>query len=103
MPGELEIESTKDGQSPPVTQNRSSTKSPAAKLDATRYVGRPAVGTSKAAPAGGIPSAGPPDTEPNRGRRRFAWSLHCRFSGRMVHRIFQIFHAASFVRTSHCF
>src|SRR5438477_664387 len=40
--------------------------------ESTRYVGTPAVGTSKAAAAGGVASVGPEDSEINRGRRRFA-------------------------------
>lgn len=43
------------------------------------YVGTPAVGTSKAAPAAGISSIGPPNTLPNKGRRRFAWSCIAAF------------------------
>ena len=41
---------------------------------ATTYVGTPAVGTSKAAAAGGVASAGPADTPENRARRRFIWT-----------------------------
>jgi len=41
--------------------------------DATRYVGTPAVGTSRAAPAGGIASVGPIDSPVNRRRRRLVW------------------------------
>jgi cytochrome b6-f complex iron-sulfur subunit len=40
----------------------------------TRYVGTPAVGTSKAAAAGGIASIGPEDNEINRARRRLVWA-----------------------------
>jgi cytochrome b6-f complex iron-sulfur subunit len=43
------------------------------------YVGTPAVGTSKAAPSAGISSIGPPNTLPNKGRRRFAWSCIAAF------------------------
>ena len=39
----------------------------------TRYVGTPAVGTSKAAAAGGVAAIGPDDSEINRARRRLAW------------------------------
>jgi len=38
--------------------------------DPTKYVGTPAVGTSKAAPAGGVASVGPEPSEANEGRRR---------------------------------
>ena len=41
---------------------------------ATTYVGTPAVGTSKAAAAGGVASVGPADTPINRARRRFIWT-----------------------------
>ena len=41
---------------------------------ATRYVGTPAVGTSKAAAAGGIPTEGPDDTTVDQRRRRLVWS-----------------------------
>ena len=41
---------------------------------ATRYVGTPAVGTSKAAPAGGIAGVGPDDTTVDQRRRRLVWT-----------------------------
>ena len=47
--------------------------------ESTRYVGTPAVGTSKAAAAGGVASVGPEDSEINRGRRRFAWTAVAAF------------------------
>jgi len=40
----------------------------------TRYVGTPAVGTSKAAAAGGVAAIGPEDNEINRARRRMVWA-----------------------------
>lgn len=40
----------------------------------TTYVGTPAVGTSKAAAAGGVASVGPEDNSVNRSRRRLVWS-----------------------------
>jgi len=40
----------------------------------TSYVGTPAVGTSKAAAAGGVASVGPEDNEINRQRRRLVWA-----------------------------
>jgi cytochrome b6-f complex iron-sulfur subunit len=43
--------------------------------ESTRYVGTPAVGTSKAAAAGGVAAVGPEDNPINRGRRVFAWSM----------------------------
>jgi cytochrome b6-f complex iron-sulfur subunit len=47
--------------------------------ESTRYVGTPAVGTSKAAAAGGVAAVGPEDSEINRGRRRFAWTAVAAF------------------------
>jgi cytochrome b6-f complex iron-sulfur subunit len=47
--------------------------------ESTRYVGTPAVGTSKAAAAGGVATVGPEDTEVNRQRRVFAWTLVAAF------------------------
>ena len=41
---------------------------------ATKYVGTPAVGTSKAAAAGGIAAVGPKNKEIDRTRRRLVWS-----------------------------
>src|SRR5580700_9755747 len=41
--------------------------------DATKYVGTPAVGTSKAAAAAGLSSAGPSNTEVDQRRRRLVW------------------------------
>ncbi|MGA2334891.1 MAG: Rieske 2Fe-2S domain-containing protein [Terriglobales bacterium] len=42
--------------------------------DATKYVGTPAVGTSKAVAGAGVASVGPEDNEINRQRRRLVWS-----------------------------
>jgi cytochrome b6-f complex iron-sulfur subunit len=42
-------------------------------VDATKYVGTPAVGTSKAAAAAGLSSAGPSNTDIDRRRRRLVW------------------------------
>jgi len=41
--------------------------------ESTSYVGTPAVGTSKAAKAGGVASIGPEDNDVNRARRRLVW------------------------------
>jgi cytochrome b6-f complex iron-sulfur subunit len=41
--------------------------------DATSYVGTPAVGTSKAAAAAGLPTVGPAASEINEKRRRLVW------------------------------
>ena len=43
--------------------------------ESTRYVGTPAVGTSKAARAGGIAATGPDDSPANQQRRRFVWAV----------------------------
>lgn len=42
--------------------------------EANKYVGTPAVGTSKAAAAAGLNTVGPDDTALNRQRRRFVWT-----------------------------
>jgi cytochrome b6-f complex iron-sulfur subunit len=47
--------------------------------DATKYVGTPAVGTSKAAASGGVASVGPEDNEVNQQRRRLVWSTVAAF------------------------
>jgi cytochrome b6-f complex iron-sulfur subunit len=45
----------------------------------TRYVGTPAVGTSKAAAAGGVASVGPENNEINRARRTMVWATVAAF------------------------
>jgi len=47
--------------------------------ESTSYVGSPAVGTSRAAKAGGIASIGPEDNEVNQQRRRLVWSAVAAF------------------------
>jgi cytochrome b6-f complex iron-sulfur subunit len=47
--------------------------------ESTRYVGTPAVGTSRAAAAGGVASTGPEDNEISQQRRRFVWSAVAAF------------------------
>ncbi|HEV8048686.1 MAG TPA: Rieske 2Fe-2S domain-containing protein [Terriglobales bacterium] len=47
--------------------------------ESTSYVGTPAVGTSKAAAAGGIASIGPENSEVNQQRRRLVWSAVAAF------------------------
>jgi len=42
--------------------------------ESTKYVGTPAVGTSRAAAAGGVAAVGPDDNEVNRARRRMVWA-----------------------------
>src|SRR2546421_12249285 len=49
--------------------------------DATKYVGTPAVGTSKAAAAGGLATVGPQPSEINRKRRRLVWVTVTGFLG----------------------
>jgi len=61
----------------PATANRAA----ASAGDATSYVGTPAVGTSKAAPAGGIASVGPKNGETNESRRRLVWCAVTAFLG----------------------
>ena len=46
---------------------------PRSAVDATKYVGTPAVGTSKAAASAGLSSAGPSNTDVDRRRRRLVW------------------------------
>ncbi len=53
-------------------------KTSASADDATKYVGTPAVGTSKAAAAAGLPTVGPKDDQVNNRRRRLVW---CAVSG----------------------
>jgi len=47
--------------------------------ESTRYVGTPAVGTSRAAAAGGVAAVGPEDNEINRQRRVFVWTAIAAF------------------------
>jgi cytochrome b6-f complex iron-sulfur subunit len=46
----------------------------ASRPNPTQYVGTPAIGTSRAAAAAGVPSIGPTNTITDRRRRRFVWS-----------------------------
>jgi cytochrome b6-f complex iron-sulfur subunit len=47
--------------------------SPQQRAEPSSYVGTPALGTSKAVSTAGISSIGPPNTLPDKQRRRFAW------------------------------
>jgi cytochrome b6-f complex iron-sulfur subunit len=47
--------------------------------ESTSYVGTPAVGTSRAAAAGGVASVGPENSEVNQQRRRLVWSAVAAF------------------------
>src|SRR5260370_8746088 len=49
--------------------------------DATRYVGTPAVGTSKAAAAAGLATVGPEASRVNERRRRLVWVAVTGFLG----------------------
>jgi cytochrome b6-f complex iron-sulfur subunit len=59
--------------------------------EATKYVGTPAVGTSKAAAAGGIASIGPEDSEVDSRRRRLVWSAVAAFLGAWFLAFFRFF------------
>ena len=48
---------------------------------AAKYVGTPAVGTSKAAPAAGVATVGPKDDQVNNRRRRLVWCAVTGFLG----------------------
>ena len=58
---------------------------------ATSYVGTPAVGTSKAAAAGGLASAGPQNSEVDQRRRRLVWSCVIAFLGAWFVAFFRFF------------
>ncbi|HSB75047.1 MAG TPA: Rieske 2Fe-2S domain-containing protein [Terriglobales bacterium] len=82
---------------PPVAARAAAAVAPAAAPPVTRqgtavkYVGTPAVGTSKAAAAGGIATAGPEDTDIDRVRRRFVWSCVVAFLGAWLIAFFRFF------------
>jgi len=63
----------------PAPQVASAAASVARSGESTRYVGTPAVGTSKAAAAGGLAAIGPEDNEINRQRRRLVWATVAAF------------------------
>ncbi|MCI0355903.1 MAG: Rieske 2Fe-2S domain-containing protein [Acidobacteria bacterium] len=58
---------------------------------ATKYVGTPAVGTSKAAPAAGLAAVGPEDSAANQRRRRLVWSCVAAFLGAWFIAFFRFF------------
>jgi cytochrome b6-f complex iron-sulfur subunit len=66
---------------PPASAARATapTTSAARSGEAVRYVGTPAVGTSKAAAAGGVAAVGPEDSPKNQQRRVFIWSAVAAF------------------------
>ncbi len=57
----------------------------------TKYVGTPAVGTSKAAAAGGLAAVGPENTEVDQRRRRLVWSCVVAFLGAWFIAFFRFF------------
>jgi cytochrome b6-f complex iron-sulfur subunit len=72
--------------------NPAAAKSSAASAgDATSYVGTPAVGTSKAAAAGGLGSVGPAASEVNERRRRLVWCSVTAFLGAWLLAFFRFF------------
>ena len=62
-----------------VTVTASAAASVARSGESTKYVGTPAVGTSKAAASGGVASVGPEDNAVNQQRRRLVWSTVAAF------------------------
>ncbi len=64
---------------PAATVIASAAASVARSGESTKYVGTPAVGTSKAAAGAGIASVGPEDNEVNRQRRALVWSTVAAF------------------------
>jgi len=65
--------------------------SPASTQPANKYVGTPAVGTSKAAAAAGIAAVGPVDSEANQQRRRLVWACVASFLGAWFIAFFRFF------------
>ncbi|MBZ5613680.1 MAG: Rieske 2Fe-2S domain-containing protein [Acidobacteriia bacterium] len=64
---------------PAATVTASAAASVARTGESTKYVGTPAVGTSKAAAGAGVASVGPEDNEVNRQRRALVWSTVAAF------------------------
>ena len=69
------------GETPSDKGKPDAAKAATSSVDATAFVGTPAVGTSKAAPAAGIASTGPTDNQVNQQRRRLAWTIIGSFLG----------------------
>jgi cytochrome b6-f complex iron-sulfur subunit len=65
--------------------------SKASVLDPTRYVGTPALGTSKAAASAGIASVGPRNGVADRQRRRFVWACVVGFLAAWLVAFFRFF------------
>src|SRR5437660_4138952 len=67
-------------------------QAPAARgTEANKYIGTPAVGTSKAVAAGGIASVGPENREVDQRRRRLVWSCVTAFLGAWFIAFFRFF------------
>jgi cytochrome b6-f complex iron-sulfur subunit len=76
----------------PVAARAAVTVSPVARSgEATRYVGTPAVGTSKAAAAGGVAAVGPENREVDQRRRRLVWAAVGAFLGAWFLAFFRFF------------
>ncbi len=60
-------------------------------VDATKYVGTPAVGTSKAAASAGVAAVGPSNTEIDKRRRRLVWVGVTAFLGAWFLAFFRFF------------
>ena len=76
---------------------------PRAAVDATKYVGTPAVGTSKAAARRAVVGTVPSNTEIDRRRRRLVWIVVTGISDRMVPGILPFLSSAHSFRTQHRF
>ncbi len=77
---------------PPATPVAAIPPSPPSRTGvATSYVGTPAVGTSRAAAAGGVASVGPSNTEVDKRRRRLVWSCVAAFLGAWLLAFFRFF------------
>ena len=70
---------------------------------ATRYVGTPAVGTSKAAAAGGVAATGPENTEADQRRRRLVWAGVAAFLAAWLLAFFRFFLPRTFFEPSTVF
>src|SRR5437867_8389831 len=66
---------------PEATKSTAADGGNANKADATKYVGTPAVGTSKAAAAGGLGTVGPEPSAAHERRRRLVWRSVTAFLG----------------------
>ena len=75
----------------PVAPAVAATMTPGRGTEANKYVGTPAVGTSKAAAAGGLASVGPRDTAVDQQRRRLVWSAVTAFLGAWFIAFFRFF------------